>query len=81
MKVAHHGSKNSTSQELLSIIKPQISLISCSKNNRYGHPHGELLERLDDIGSEVVITYESGAITIKTDGKSMRIYDYIKNMK
>ena len=41
--------------------------------NRYGHPHEELLERLDDIGSEVVITYDSGAITIITDGKMMVI--------
>lgn len=77
LKVAHHGSKNSTSQELLEIIKPQISLISCSKNNRYGHPHEELLERLGDVGSEVVITYESGAITIKTDGRRMVVEEFI----
>lgn len=71
LKVAHHGSRNSTSVEFLQIIQPEVSLISCGKNNRYGHPHDELLERLDDIESEVVITYESGAITIRTDGKRM----------
>ncbi len=71
LKVAHHGSKYSTDREFLKIIKPKISLISCSKNNRYGHPHDELLERLEEIGSEVIITYEGGALTIRTDGKSM----------
>jgi competence protein ComEC len=77
LKVAHHGSKNSTSQEFLKIIKPRLSLISCGKDNRYGHPHEELLERLDDIGSELVITYESGAITIKTDGRRVFMKGYM----
>jgi competence protein ComEC len=78
LKIAHHGSRNSTSEEFLTIIKPEFSLISCGKNNRYGHPHVELLERLDDMGSEVVITYESGAIIIKTDGKRMVVEEYLK---
>ena len=39
LKVAHHGSKNSTKEELLKIIQPNISLISAGKGNRYGHPH------------------------------------------
>lgn len=73
LKVAHHGSKYSTTEAFLQIIQPKVSLISCGKKNRYGHPHLELMERLDDIGSEVIITYESGAITIKTDGKRIRI--------
>ncbi|MDD4113571.1 MAG: hypothetical protein PHC56_11170 [Herbinix sp.] len=60
MKVARHGSKNSTSEEFLSIIKPELSLISCGKNNRYGHPHEELLERLDGVGSAVIITCDIG---------------------
>lgn len=73
LKVAHHGSKYSTSEEFLKIVKPKLSVISCGKNNRYGHPNRELLERLDDIGSSVAITYESGAITIRTDGKRMMV--------
>lgn len=77
LKCAHHGSKNSTNEEFLKIIKPELSLISCGKNNRYGHPHDKLLDRLDDVGSEVVITYESGAITIKTDGKKMVVDEYL----
>jgi competence protein ComEC len=59
MKVAHHGSKNSTCEDFLKIVKPELSLISCGKNNRHGHPHEDLLDRLGDIGSAVTITYES----------------------
>lgn len=81
LKVAHHGSKNSTGKEFLEMIKPELSLISCGVNNRYGHPHAELLDRLDDIGSDVLITFESGAITIKTDGRRMRVEEFIKAEK
>ena len=81
MKVAHHGSKHSSDMSFLQLVKPELSLISCGKNNSYGHPHEELLERLDDTGSEVVITYESGAITIKTDGRRMRVEEFIKAVK
>ena len=45
--------------------------------NRYGHPHEELLERLDDMESEVIITFESGAITIKTDGKRIWVTEFL----
>ncbi|MBB2182649.1 DNA internalization-related competence protein ComEC/Rec2 [Lachnospiraceae bacterium MD1] len=76
LQVAHHGSKYSTSKEFLNVVKPEYSLISCGKNNRYGHPHMELLNRLDDVGSEVTITYESGAITIMTDGERVLVRKY-----
>jgi competence protein ComEC len=81
MKVAHHGSKNFTCEEFLALIRPELSLISCGRNNSYGHPHVELLERLVDVGCEVVITSESGAISIKTDGKMLRIKKFVKTME
>jgi len=73
LKVAHHGSKNSTPKELLAILKPKISIISCGLNNSYGHPHEELLERLEAVESQTYKTAECGAVTIWTDGKEMRI--------
>ncbi|MDF2484164.1 MAG: putative rane protein [Herbinix sp.] len=76
LKVAHHGSKYSTSEELLELLKPEISLISCSRDNWYGHPHPELLDRLVEAGSTDLITYESGAITITTDGEKLEIEEY-----
>lgn len=64
LKVAHHGSKNSTSEELLELLKPQMSVISCGKNNRYGHPHPELLRRLEQMGTKVWRTDEVGAVLL-----------------
>jgi competence protein ComEC len=76
LKVAHHGSKNSTSNGFLLKTQPKISVISCAKKNRYGHPHQELLERLDTAGSKIVITSNCGAITVKTDGKTIGVSTY-----
>lgn len=78
LKVAHHGSKHSSDMNFLQLVKPELSLISCGKNNSYGHPHGEVLERLELVGSEVIATSESGAITIKTDGKRLKIEEFMK---
>lgn len=68
-KVSHHGSKNSGCTEFLEKIRPNLSLISVGKNNRYGHPSGELLNRLSDIGSRVRTTVEGGALSIESNGK------------
>ncbi len=66
-KVAHHGSRNSNSMELLECIRPQLSIISCAEDNSYGHPHAETLERLEAVGSEVMMTKDCGAILIKVE--------------
>ncbi len=73
LKVAHHGSKNSTSEEFIKFCQPKVSIISCSKKNRYGHPHQEILERLQRIDSRIFITKDCGQITISTNGKKMKI--------
>ena len=65
LKVAHHGSKNSTGEAFLQTIHPQIALISSGKNNRYGHPHEELLKRLEDCGCYICRTQVSGAVTVR----------------
>ena len=76
LQVAHHGSKSSTFEEFLKTIQPELSLISCGKDNSYGHPHEELLERLKEAGSDIRITYECGAIMITTDGEKMEVKVY-----
>lgn len=80
LKVSHHGSRNSTSEVLLSIIKPEYALISCGRGNSYGHPHAELIERLVKSGSEVYITYETGAVSLITDGLRLRIRRHLKDI-
>ena len=69
LKVAHHGSKNSTSEEFLQMIDPAIAVISCGKNNRYGHPHEETLERLSEADISWFCTKDYGAITVSVDAK------------
>lgn len=73
LKVAHHGSKSSTSKELLDKFNPTFSIISAGYNNRYGHPHNEVLERLKNNSSIYYNTAYSGAITILSDGQYMKL--------
>ena len=72
LKVAHHGSKYSTSEELLEKTKPANAVIS-SGTNRYGHPHAETLNRLMKVGTKIWRTDEAGAIEIKIEGDKMII--------
>lgn len=64
LKVAHHGSRNSTTEEFLEFVSPQIAIISAGRNNRYGHPHEETLLRLDKAGCRTYKTNEKGAVTV-----------------
>ena len=71
IKIGHHGSYTSTSDELLSAVTPEIAVISCGKKNEYGHPHRETLEKLDELDIEVYRTDENGTVVISTDGKTV----------
>ncbi len=64
LKAAHHGSKNSTPKELLERLSPRLTVISSGRNNRYGHPHAELLERLEESGTVIAQTARYGAIMV-----------------
>jgi len=77
LKVAHHGSRNSTDERFLELTAPSFSVISAGKENSYGHPHRDLMRRLSESGSEIYITYESGAVTIKTDGRGLKINEFL----
>lgn len=78
LKVAHHGSRNSTSEKLLTRLNPRISIISCGQNNSYGHPHAELLERLNGAGSRIYRTDESGAVTVKIKNGKILVNRYLQ---
>ncbi len=65
LKVAHHGSGNSTGELFLRELNPKIALISAGRNNRYGHPHEALLERLTEQGCQIYRTQQSGAVTVR----------------
>ncbi|MDE5589355.1 MAG: DNA internalization-related competence protein ComEC/Rec2 [Acetatifactor sp.] len=78
LKAAHHGSRNSTSSEFLKQLHSQAVVISCGQNNRYGHPHEELLKRLEEAGSHVFRTDQGGAVILWTDGESVEAGYYIQ---
>ena len=75
LKVAHHGSKTSSSEEFIKAVSPEIAVISAGRENKYGHPNQEVLELLEKYGIRVLRTDKDGDIKIISDGnKSMLIY-------
>lgn len=68
MKVPHHGSKTSSTNELLRVVSPRAVGISVGEDNSYKHPHAEVLGRYDAIDAEVLRTDELGRFTIWSDG-------------
>lgn len=78
LKAAHHGSRNSTPMKLLALLKPRITVISCGADNSYGHPHEELLERLNQAGCRIYITARSGALTVETGKRKVHVVPYLK---
>lgn len=75
LKVAHHGSRTSTSTEFLEMTEPQVAVVSAGEGNRYGHPHEETMERLNEIITYV--TYEKGQISLKIKGKRVTIDTFL----
>jgi len=69
LKVAHHGSKTSSSETFLEAVKPKIALIGVGKNNIFGHPNNGVLERLESINCKVYRTDEMGEIEIRVNKK------------
>ncbi|MEA2006549.1 MAG: ComEC/Rec2 family competence protein [Patescibacteria group bacterium] len=68
LKVGHHGSKTSTSEIFLQSVTPRYAIISAGKANRFGHPHEEVLDRLSNVGAEILRTDEGGTITVECFG-------------
>lgn len=64
LKAGHHGSNTSSSQNFLDQVKPSLIIISCGKDNDYGHPHKETMERFNALGATIYRTDESGDILI-----------------
>lgn len=81
LKVAHHGSKNSTGETFLDLVNPSLAIISSGKNNRYGHPHKELLERLGNANIAVMNTAKDGCITVQSDGRKFHVFGYFDKKK
>ena len=73
LKVAHHGSKYSSSEEFLKAVAPKVSVIEVGKNS-YGHPTQETLDRLKDIGTQIFRTDENGILKADLVGDKLKLY-------
>ena len=74
LKVPHHGSKTSSTQELLTQVVPDVGIVSCGKNNLYQHPHEEVVRRYEQNNIPLVATKDVGAIMTKSNGKKVKVY-------
>ncbi len=77
LKVGHHGSKYSSSEDFLRAVKPKIGILSSGKGNRYGHPTPEVIHRLNSIGCKFIRTDESGGISIVSYGENIEIDTFL----
>lgn len=71
LKLGHHGSRSATSEEWLTHVRPIIGIVSCGKNNRYGHPHPDVLARLASHGIHVMRTDRSGDLRFEFRGRRL----------
>src|SRR6185369_198848 len=81
LKVAHHGSRTSSSRELLDGWRPQLAIVSCGRGNRFGHPAPEVIARLESIGAQVFRTDRDGEVTVETDGHAVRSEEHTSELQ
>ena len=76
IKIAHHGSTTSNTYEFINAVSPEIAIISCGKDNSYGHPHKEVVALLEEYEILYYRTDQKGTIVYYGDGKTMNIGVY-----
>lgn len=73
LKLGHHGSYTSSSRVFLSAVNPEYTVISAGKDNKYGHPHKEVIDLLSEFKIPFLSTVDHGNIIFKTDGIELRV--------
>lgn len=81
LKCGHHGSSTSTSDEFLQAVSPKWAVFCVGKDNSFGHPHPGTVARVKDAGIRICRTDEDGAVAFYTDGKTIRVEKFRKQMK
>lgn len=77
IKVAHHGSRTSSTAEFINAVKANVAIIPVGKTSPFGHPHTEVLERWKNANTKIFPTGQRGTVTISTDGKDLQIETYL----
>ncbi len=78
IKVAHHGSKSSSTDDFAQATRPTLAIISVGQQSIFGHPHPEVVERWQRLGAKVLTTGRSGTITVSTDGSDLTLETFTK---
>ncbi|WP_295210390.1 ComEC/Rec2 family competence protein [Ruminococcus sp.] len=73
LKAGHHGSSTSSSADFLNVVMPRYAVISCAKENKYGHPHEETVTRLKKYASHLYITADNGTVVFRSDGEGLSV--------
>ena len=73
LKVGHHGSKTSSSEEFLQAVNPKVAVICVGYGNNFNHPRAEVLESLEKVHAKIYRTDLDGLIKLKTDGKKLEV--------
>ena len=79
VKVAHHGSRTSSTEAFVSATRPRFAIISVGQDSMFGHPHAEVVERWKQAGAEVLTTGQCGMITVITDGTNLWLQKFTEN--
>jgi len=74
LKIAHHGSKYSSSETFLRAVAPHVAVVSAGKGNRYGHPTQDVLARIAHMGAEIFRTDQNGTVEIVGEGTTLKIF-------
>ena len=77
VKVAHHGSRTSSTPPFVAASRPSLAVISVGRTSIFGHPHKEVVERWRASGAEVMTTGQRGTITVTTDGKDLKVSTFV----
>jgi competence protein ComEC len=73
LKLGHHGSKTSSAEAFVEAVHPNYAIVSAGKDNSYGHPHKEVVDRLHALNIPTLVTSEAGTITFVTDGRTLTV--------
>jgi competence protein ComEC len=80
VKVAHHGSKTSSTENFVNAVKTKLAVISVGRDSPFGHPKPEVVERWKSAGAKVLTTGENGTISFSTDGKDLQLKTFNKGV-